>query len=115
MEQNNIIRNADRYQQGMSISGKPQTIDVDNLLNQQRQEEFKGAFPLEPYPLQAITTKLEKVVIDFKDIISLTVQLKHNPVITKDKSIFLDKLIKKIKRITSDTVNADKILDNIVE
>ena len=115
MEQNNIIKNADRYQQGMSISGKPQTIDVDNLLNQQRQEEYKGAFPLEPFPLQAITTKLEKVVVDFKDIINLSNQLKHNPVITKEKEIFLDQLIKNIKRITSDTVNAVKVLDKLVD
>ena len=115
MEQSTIMRNADRFQQGMSISGKPQTIDVDSLLNQQRQEEYKGAFPLEPFPLQAITTKLEKVVIDFKDIINLSAQLKHNPVITKEKEIFLDQLIKNIKRITSDTVNTVKLLDNIVE
>ena len=115
MEQNNIIRNADRYQQGISVSGKPQTIDVDNLLNQQNQEIYKGAFPLEPFPLQAITTKLEKVVVDFKDIINLSVQLKHNPVITKEKEIFLNQLIKNIKRITSDTISTVKILDKIVD
>lgn len=115
MEQNNIIRNADRYQQGMSVAGIPQTINVDSLLDKQKQEEYKGAFPLEPFPMQAIITKMEKVVIDFKDIINLTVQLKHNPVITKEKVIFLDQLIKNIKRITSDTIKSVEILDNIVK
>ena len=63
MEQNSVMRNADRYQMGMQIAGTPQTVDVNDLLSQQRQEVYKGAFPLEPFPLQAITTKLENVLI----------------------------------------------------
>ena len=51
MNQDNIIKNADRFQQGMSISGIPQTVDVDSLLNKQKQEVYSGAFPLEPFPM----------------------------------------------------------------
>ena len=34
------MRNADRYQMGMQIAGTPQTVDVNDLLSQQRQEIY---------------------------------------------------------------------------
>ena len=95
MEQNSVMRNADRYQMGMQIAGTPQTVDVNDL--------------------QAITTKLENVIIDFKDVVKLVNQLKDNPVITKDKKEFLQQINKNIKNIISDTMQTVKILDNVVE
>lgn len=115
MNNDGIIRNADRYQQGMQISGTPQTVNVGNILNQQRQEKFKGAFPLEPFPLQAITTKLEDIVIEFKDVVVYINQLKHNPVIDKNKQKQLQQLIENIKKITKATINSVKFLDKVIE
>lgn len=115
MDTNNIIRNADRFQMGMQVAGTPQTVNVNDLLSQQNQEIYKGAFPLEPFPLQAITTKLENIIIDYKDVISFINQLKTNPVIKKEQKEFLQQINKNIKNIISETMQTVKLLDNIVD
>ena len=115
MNQDNIIKNADRFQQGMSISGIPQTVDVDSLINKQKQEVYSGAFPLEPFPMQAITTKLEKIIVDFKETQQFLKQLHDNPVISKEKKKTIKQTIKQISNLSKQTLSTVKSLDYLID